>query len=75
MAFNNLGNFGIDSSDLRQWAGSPSTKAFIAEIREQKDLALKRLLKEGEKKHSENAESHKAYEKVLRIIECASKIK
>lgn len=75
MAYSNLGHYGIDASDMRTWAGSGSTRAFIAEIKEQKDLALKKLLKEGEKKHSENAESHKAFEKILRLIEGASKLK
>lgn len=75
MAFNNLGHYGIDSSDVRQWAGSPTTKAFVAEIVEQKDLAFKQLLKGGEKNHSQHAESYKAFEKVLRLIEAASKMK
>ena len=75
MAYSNLGHYGIDASDMRTWAGSGSTRAFIAEIMEQKDLALKKLLKEGEKNHSANAESHKAFEKILRLIEGASKLK
>ncbi len=75
MAYNNLGHYGLDSSDMRQWAGSPATKAFIAEMNDQKDLVFKQLLKGGEKKHSENAESYKAFDKVLRLIEWASKVK
>ncbi len=75
MAFNNLGRYGIDSSDVRAWAGSPTTKAFIDEILEQKDLAFNKLLKGGEKNHSQNSESYKAFEKVLRLIEWASKMK
>lgn len=75
MAFNNLEHYGIDASDMRLWSSSNSAQAFIAEILEQKTLAFKRLLKDGEKKHSENAEAYKAFDKVLRLLEAASKIK
>lgn len=75
MAFNNLEHYGIDASDMRLWATSNSARAFVAEIQEQRGLVFKRLLKDGEKRHSENAEAYKAFEKVLRLIEAASKVK
>lgn len=75
MAFNDLGKFHVDASDLELWAKSGCARAFIAEVGIQKDIAFKKLLKDGEKKHSENAESYKAYDKVLRLFESATKAK
>jgi hypothetical protein len=67
--------YDLDSSDFDVWLNAGCTKAFVEEIVTQKNLALTRLIKGGAKAHDENAECFKAFEKVLRIIEVASKIK
>lgn len=73
MAFDKLKD--LDSTDMREWANSPCTALYVNELVTQRDLAFKKLLKEGEKKHCHNAETYKAFGKALQLIEEARNLK
>ena len=74
MAFNDIGQKGIDKSDMARWATSKEAKAFVEEINIYRGQAFKALLKDGEKGHSKNAESYKAWEKVVTLLNEAGKL-
>lgn len=68
MARGSLQKQGADNSDGALWATSAPARAFASEVMVWREQAFKKLLKEGEKNHSQNAESYKAYEKVLDLL-------
>ena len=74
MAFNDIGKRGLDKSDMARWATSDEAKAFVDEINVKKNQAFSKLLKDGEKKHSQNVECYKAYESILILLNEASKL-
>jgi hypothetical protein len=74
VAFNDIGKKGLDKSDMHRWSTSDEAKAFVDEINVYKKQAFAKLLKEGEKKHSQNAECYKAYERVITLLNEASKL-
>ena len=71
MAFNNIKQRNLDRSDVLLWKNSGCTAELIEQIQVCQSQCLQRLLKDGEKKHSENAEGYKAYGKILKLIEDA----
>jgi len=75
VAFNNLEKHGLDASDMRIWASSNCASALLEELNLQKNKALKDLIKQGEKKHNENAQRYEVYNKVISLIEEASSLK
>lgn len=71
MAFNNK-HYGLDNSDMREWAGSNCAKSFSEELLMLKRQALQKLLKDVKPEH---AECYKAYEKVLKLFDEARNLK
>ena len=59
----------LDNTDLSEWTRDPVTIQFRNKILSQRDMAFKALIKQGEKKHSENAERYKAFDWVAKVIE------
>jgi uncharacterized protein len=70
----NLSKYGLDKSDMSTWASSYPAQAFVERMTELKAQAFRSLLKDGEKKHSENAERYKAYEQVIKEFNDATKL-
>jgi hypothetical protein len=50
------------------WACGVVADEYREKITNQRDTAMRALLKGGEKHHAENAESYKAYDRVLKIL-------
>lgn len=69
MAFKKLN--GIDGSDMHRWGVSPCATAFMDEIAERREVALRALIK---KPTEENAAVVRAYDKVSELMEIARKM-
>ena len=71
MAFSNLKKYDLDASDVAVWKKAGCTALLIGEIQSAMDVSMRKLLKDGEKGHSANAEAYKAFARVLSMIEDA----
>jgi hypothetical protein len=73
MAFNRLK--GLDNSDMRVWATSDPAQVFISEVMEQRNIALRNLLKCKASDHDQWKESYKAFDKVITFFDEAANLK
>ena len=64
----------IDNSDRSDWARCDVAQEFIEKVKNQRGKAFRSLLKDGDKKHNQNAETYKAFDVILRMIDDFSKM-